>query len=196
MASRSVFHGRARFQPARSILGHLCMWSIKDERKAEAWYLILASTIVVAGAVGVMAVTGLWDVLGWDEQQAWFWPWAAFGTLLVGCLVGFAPRVEVKLTEFGLVARQGRRSTAIRFADIDRSDIVSALVYYRNYAKYGDTLRYMARIPEDILVLTVSDHHVAIGLCPAKHADLNAIIQKELVPPSRTDEAYYIGHGV
>lgn len=196
MASRYVFHGRSRFHPARSILGQLCLRSIKDERKAEAWYLILASATVVAGAIGVMAVTGLWDVLGWDEQQVWLWPWAVFGLLLASCLVGFVPGVKVELTKLGLVVRQGRRSTDIRFADITRCDVVSALVYYRNYAMYRDTLRYLTRIPEDILVLTVTDRHVAIGFCPVRHADLNAIIQKELVRPSTTGEAHYIGHGV
>lgn len=196
MASRHVFRGRARFHPARSILGRFCTHLIDDERRAEAAYLLAASTTAAIGAIGAMAAASIMDTSGADLRQFWFWPWAILGLVLVICLVGFAPGVEVHADEEGLGIRQGRHRYAVPFEDIAHSQVISALVYYRNYALYSDTARFMAHIPKDVLVLTVCNQHVAIGLDPASHAELDRLIQKKLGQSIRTGVSHQFEYGV
>ena len=194
MDSCCVFYGRARFNAARSLLGLWCLRSIRDERKAEAVYLIIASSTIVAGLVGVMAITSLWEMQTTDAAQFWLWPWAVFGLLVVGCLAGYTPGVRVSVTLDGLEVCQGRRRVDIEFTDIRHCQVVSALAYYRNYALYRDTQRYMARISEDVLVLVVGCEYIAIGLCPAAHAKLSELIHRELMTEPR--ESQVVDDGV
>ncbi|MDE2732114.1 MAG: hypothetical protein OXI38_12045 [Bacteroidota bacterium] len=178
MASCRTFRGRSRYHPARSILGRICSRLIEDERRAEAWYLIAASTIAVLCMIAVMAITSAGEAQG--AEGLLFWPWAVFGLIMAICLVGFEAGVEVSADTDGLTIRQGGRSHRVKFAAVDCSQIVSALVYYRNYAQYTDTRCFMARIPEDVLVLTIADQHVAIGIGPSVHARLAQLIQQRL----------------
>ena len=196
MASRHVFRGRARFHPACSILGRLYARLIDDERRAEAAYLMAASTTAAIGAIGAMAAASIMDISGADLRQFWFWPWTILGLVLAICLVGFAPGVEVHADKEGLGIRQGRRRHAVPFTDIAHSQVISALVYYRNYALYSDTARFMAHIPKDVLVLTVGDQHVAIGLDSASHAELDRLIQKKLRQSVRTGVSHQFEYGV
>ena len=194
MASRHIFRGRARYHPARSILGRICARLIADERRAEACYLIVASTTATLCAIAAMAVTSAGETLGAEGPLFWFWPWAVFGLTMAACLVGIEAGVEVSADAESLKIQQGGRSHTVKFAEVDRSQIVSALVYYRNYAHYTDTLRFMAHVPEDVLVLTTDDQHIAIGIAPPVHASLDRLVQQkqgQRVRPGVTRQVEY-----
>ena len=196
MASRHIFRGRTQYHPASSALGQLCKRVVQDERQAEAWYLIAACSLVTVSAIVAMAAASLTEPQGAGINPLWFWPWVGFGLILVVSLLGFASGVQVSVGTDELSIKKGRQSRIVRLAEITRSQIIDAHAYYRQYARYTDTKRFMARIPDDVLVLTVGQEHIAIGLDPPSHAALGALIEKEILHRIRLDLSHTIEHGV
>ena len=196
MASRHIFRGRTQYHPASSALGQLCKRAVQDERQAESWYLIAACSLITVSAIVAMAAASLSESQGADINPLWFWPWVGFGLILVVCLLGFAPGVQVMVGADQLRIKQGRQSRVVRLADITHSQIIDADTYYRHYALYTDTERFMARIPDDVLVLTVGQKHIAVGLDPTSHAALGTLIEIEILQRIRLDLSHMTEHGV
>ena len=187
MIPRRVFQGRASFHPVHSLLGGLFRHWIDDEHRAESWYLIAASTAAVAGAVGVMAVTSIWEASDVQDEPIWFWPWGIYGVLLAGCLAGVAPRVQVSTDIKGVKVRQGRRNMEVGWESITRVQLLAALDYHRRYALRADTDRFISSIPPDVLMITLEDRHLAIGISPDAHTELNALIHTRITGTALTD---------
>ena len=181
MASRQVFRGRARFDPTRSLLGWFIRLRVRDERQAEAWYLIIVCTGIILSMVGVLIVANVWkESIMTDERAAtrfWLWQWIIFGAGFVFGLLGISPGVRVIVYDQMLRVRQGRRSLELGFEDIERCQVLSARTYYREYALFADGERFMNRTPSDVLLCTVKGRHIAIGLSSSLHVMLQLLIQ-------------------
>ena len=174
MASPLVYSSRARWCASRSLLGHVFRRSIENERQAEAWYLIMISSVVVAAIVMQFMAWSFWheEIQNSSRISMWYWgiQLGVAGLVFIGGFLGYCPRVRASLTESSLSVSQGRRSVELDLSTLTDCRIVSALQYYRKWDCRVEG--YMAHIPEDVLLVLGERQSIAIGISPDAHARL------------------------
>lgn len=170
-----TFYVPARFHPAYSLLGRRLQRAVGDPRRAEALFLVrlvmlfLVLLLVQFGAWAWLkpaiaaAPTGSTAVIFWMSQGG------ALLFYLLTCVVGFAPPVTATVTRTGLHLRYGSQERTLSFNDITAVASISALAYYRQYAPYAATQRFVNRMTPRVLLLHTPDAPVALGLLPDDH---------------------------
>ncbi len=174
MASPLVYYGRARWCASRSLLGYLFRCRIENERQAEAWYLITICSVIIAAIVIQFMGWSFWheEIQNSSRLSMWYWgiQLGMAGVVLFGGLMGYCPRVQAVLTESSIRAIQGRRSAELTVDTLVDYKIVSSLEYYRKWN--GQVERYMAHIPDDVLLVFGEEKSIAIGIDPDVHEKL------------------------
>lgn len=200
MADCQVFRTRARLSPRHSLIGLLIRKMAADERQAESWYLIAVFGILSCSIAAQFLLWSVWhDSISVDRALAsrfWFWQCASLVLFGVVGLLGFAAGVEVTITIETLRVRQGQRSCAWQWEKIHSCQIMPALEYYREHAPYVDVLRFMNRIPEDVLLLESGTQRLAIGISPRAHSALHAVVMSRKGKPCTPDLAEVARHEV
>ena len=107
-----------------------------------------------------------------SQISTWYWgiQLGVAGLVFVGGFLGYCPRVRASLTESSLRVSQGRRSVELGLDTLTDCRIVSALQYYRKWNYRVES--YMAKIPEDVLLVLGERKSIAIGIDPDAHARL------------------------
>ncbi|MCY4159671.1 MAG: hypothetical protein OXE92_06145 [Bacteroidetes bacterium] len=155
---------------------------MKSHRHAEAWYLIIISSIIVTLTVMQFLSWSFWheEITGNPETMMWYWvgQLGIGGIVLVGGFLGFTPRVHVTWNGLILAVSQGRRSSKINPESITNCQIIPALRYYREWDRRVE--RYMTHIPDDVLLIFTESGTtaIAIGINPDAHAVLLTAIHK------------------
>ncbi len=155
-------------------MGYVFRRSTESERRAEAWYLITISSVVVAAVVMQFMAWSFWheEIQSSPRISMWYWgiQLGLVGLVFVGGFLGYCPRVRAVLTESSLRVSQGRRSIELALDTLTDCRIIPALQYYRKWNYRVDS--YMAHIPEDVLLVLGEQESIAIGIAPDAHARL------------------------
>ena len=169
------FSSQASWRPMNSVLALFIRRVCDDRRQAEAWFLIVLSTVVV---LSVIAQFLAWSL--WHERIATSWFWSAQVTsavlvLTVGML-GFAPGVTASVGAAALRVTQGRRSVNIHYSCVRSCTIVSAEDFHRVHASAVVWDRFIARMPEDVLLIESDAGRIAVGISSDAHVTIESLI--------------------
>lgn len=179
-----VYSSRARWCPARSLLGQVFQWWIKDQRQAEAWYLITISSMIVLGMMLQFLIWGVWQHQVSSDSVATVWYWGlqlGIGSFVfIGGFVGVCPGVRIGLNQSRLSVRQGRKSVEVELDGLLECRIISASRYYRDWKYRVES--YMTYIPDDVLLIRGQQSVIAVGIHPKIHAALWEAITSMDIP--------------
>lgn len=164
------FHVPRRFHPACSLLGRLIRWRVRDERRAEALYIVTLAVVVM----GVLLVQyTAWAFLKTPILAAprgtlamTFWL-AQVGSVLLVLLAGafgFKPAVHVRCTPTALLVRQGIRTLHLAIEDIGEATLVPATTVHQHYRRYAATQVFASWYTPTMLLLTAPYGPVVLGL--------------------------------
>ena len=174
MSSSIAYSSRARWCPSRSLLGHVLRLRVKNQKQAEAWYLITIFSVIILLIVMQFLSWSLWheEIASNHKIALWYWfgQLGAVGLVFFGGLIGYCPRVSIELAGSHLSVSQGQRSVKVNLDSLIDCKIVSALRYYRDWDRRAE--RYMTHIPDDVLLVFTEREITAIGINPDAHAEL------------------------
>jgi len=178
-----------RFHVGYSILGRWLMRRGGDQRQASARFIVSLAGIVLTL---VLAQYLAWALLGskiladpGGREALWFW----YGQLGVGvafylaCLLGYQPTIDISVSDRAVSIRRGRESIRLSYDDVVRVTEISALDFYRHYAKYQRTRSFVNRLADTVLLIHMTDGDVVLGLQQPGRAALMARITTHISAP-------------
>ena len=160
------------------MLGRWLRRAIGDERRAEAYFILVLSGLIVGvilfqyvawawlGATILADPTGSVAVAFWLMQLG-----SVVGSVLLA-VVGFQPAIRIVATPAGIQLQQGKTVIALHPEDITSVETISALTFHRHYRRYAATRSFVNRIEDELLLLHTSDGPLVLGLSAADHARL------------------------
>ena len=149
------FRACSQFNPMYSITGHLIRCVAVDERQAEAAFLTVLPILTMGLVILHLAAWTYMETYTTDSDAAGrLWTLQVVATMVVVgiSLVGWSPRMQVRIAGAALTVQRGEDRTIIPASEITAVYEVDALRYHRDYRPYAEVHTFAVRAAERFLV--------------------------------------------
>ncbi len=167
---KHTYYVPRHFSPRYSLLGRWLQHRLGDERRAEAFLLLLlmggALVLVLAQYIAWVFVKpavlanprGVVAVVFWISQLV---GWSVF---LLGAVVGFSPPIVLKQGPEALDLQRGNTRHQVAYASVQAVAVLSAKEFHQHWRRYAQTKAFVNRPNAALVLLKTTAGPVVLGL--------------------------------